>query len=64
MTESPLGAPHHMRCEFLADPLGIDCLTPRLSWWLADARRGAVQTGYRILEASRRERLAADTGDL
>ena len=52
-----------LRCEYLADPLGIDECAPRLSWQLESDRRGARQTAYRILVASSAERLAADEGD-
>jgi hypothetical protein len=57
-------APTHLRCEFLENPLGMDCLAPRLSWWLTDARRGAGQSAYRILVASDPAILAADRGDV
>jgi alpha-L-rhamnosidase len=56
--------PQHLRCEFLNDPLGIDCPTPRLSWWLDDGRRGAIQTAYRILVASSPESLEKDVAEL
>lgn len=59
-----ISPPQHLRCEFLNDPLGIDCPTPRLSWWLDDGRRGAIQTAYRILVASSPESLEKDVADL
>ena len=39
--------PVHLTCEHQVDPLAID-VTPRFSWQLADTRRGACQTAYRI----------------
>jgi alpha-L-rhamnosidase len=54
----------NLRCEYLADPLGIDAGSPRLSWILASDQRGEQQTAYQILVASSRELLNADTGDL
>lgn len=54
----------NLRCEYLADPLGIDAGSPRLSWILASDRRGEMQTAYQILVASSAELLNADTGDL
>ncbi|GAA2455158.1 hypothetical protein GCM10010191_87810 [Actinomadura vinacea] len=33
-------APYGLRCEHLAEPLGLDERTPLLSWRLASARRG------------------------
>ena len=44
--------PTRLRCEYLTDPVGIDARRPRLSWELtesAPARRGAAQSGYRIV---------------
>ncbi len=40
-----------LRCEYLADPLGIDTRLPRFSWKLLDSRRtrGQKQTAYRIV---------------
>ncbi len=55
------------RCEYLADPLGIDVQLPRLSWKLtaADPRsRGQSQTGYQVLVASTKALLDGDKGDL
>jgi len=54
----------NLRCEYLADPLGIDAGSPRLSWILASDQRGEMQAAYQILAASSRALLAADTGDL
>jgi alpha-L-rhamnosidase len=61
--ESPASA-DYLRCEYRVDPLGIDVGAPRLSWEIHDARRGALQTAYRILVASTAEKLSADQGDL
>ena len=57
------------RCEYLADPLGIDAAKPRLSWVIEEtnpvpAERGLAQTAYQILVASTPELLAKDQGDL
>ncbi|WP_407572857.1 family 78 glycoside hydrolase catalytic domain [Deinococcus altitudinis] len=54
----------HLRCEHLLDPLGIDALTPRLSWQLHSEKRSQRQTAYQILVASDLENLQADQGDL
>jgi alpha-L-rhamnosidase len=59
--------PDHLRCEYLANPRGIDAPRPRLSWILrpdVPMRRGETQTAYRIIVASTEELLARDTGDL
>jgi alpha-L-rhamnosidase len=39
----------HLRCEYLANPNGIDVLRPRLSWLLDSDRRGAKQTAYQVV---------------
>lgn len=60
-------AVHDLRCEYLVNPLGIDVLTPRLSWKLRSSdpgARGLNQSAYRILVASSEEHLHADNGDL
>lgn len=53
-----------LRCEYRSDPLGIDSEHPRLSWILASARRGEVQTAYRVIVARSLEALAAERGNL
>lgn len=53
-----------LRCEYLSNPLGIDSTVPRFSWKLQDQRRGAKQTAYRLLVASRPEDLAGGKGDV
>jgi alpha-L-rhamnosidase len=52
------------RCEYPANPVGIDALSPRLSWTLASEQRGERQTAYQVLVASPADLLSTDTGDL
>lgn len=61
---APFAPKNIMRCEFIQSPIGIDDLQPALSWTVADNRRGAMQSSYRILVASSSENLAANKGDL
>ena len=42
--------PVNLHCDHLINPLGIDNANPRLSWMLDDARQGARQTAYQIME--------------
>ncbi len=56
--------PKHLRCENLIDPLGIDVVTPRLSWYSESQQRAQKQTAYQILVASSIEKLNANEGDL
>ena len=52
MSPAP-GRPIHLRCEYFENPLGVDDLQPRMSWWLdANHRRGARQTAYQVLVSS------------
>jgi len=53
-----------LRCEYRANPLGIDVHWPRLSWILESDQRGQKQTAYRVLVASRKELIEKDRGDL
>jgi len=54
----------NVRCEYLADPLGIDVAKPRLSWVIESAQRGERQTAYQVMVASTPEFLARNQGDL
>ncbi len=58
--------PLNLRCEYHADPLGVDTPAPRLSWQmpLISVQRGQAQTAYHILVATSTEQLAKNTGDL
>jgi alpha-L-rhamnosidase len=53
-----------LRCEGLHNPLGIDSDRPAFSWRMEDERRGAKQTGYRILVASSKAKLANGSADI
>ena len=65
LRESGLGlSPAELRCEYRADPLGIDVSRPRLSWIVTSAERGQRQTGYQVLVAGSEAILKLDKGDL
>ena len=53
-----------LRCEYRANPLGIEAARPRLSWLIESDRRGARQVAYQVLAASSADLLANDHGDL
>jgi len=44
--------PINLQCEYLVSPIGVDSYHPRLSWSLADSRKGALQTAYSITVAT------------
>ncbi|MGC2887578.1 MAG: glycoside hydrolase family 78 protein [Candidatus Acidiferrum sp.] len=48
----------NLRCEYKVDPLGIDVKKPRLSWELASAENGVMQTSYEIRVAETESELA------
>ena len=58
---------HNLKCEYLADPLAIDCKRPRLSWiGVADnpASREKSQSAYRVIVASTEKLLSKNKGDI
>jgi len=59
-----LGAPVRLRCEYLTNPLGIDELRPRLSWWVNDERPAEIQSAYHVLASSDPDKLQANGADL
>jgi len=56
--------PVELRVDELKTPLGIDDPAPRFSWQLRDPARGAKQSAYELLVASRPALLAAGKADL
>lgn len=52
------------RCEYLAEPLGIDVLAPRLSWKLEGDEPGLRQSAYRILVADSKSLLQKSEANL
>lgn len=55
--------PTHLRCEYLANPVGIDTPHPRFFWWIKQDGRGASQSAYEILVATSPEMLMQDRGN-
>jgi len=53
-----------LRCEYLADPLGVDCPDPRLSWRIESQDRDVSQTAYQILVSDSKAALDTDAGNL
>ena len=56
--------PAHLQVDNLDTPLGIDDATPRFSWQLNDAARGAKQTAYRLMVATQPELLTDGKADV
>ena len=57
------GAPEKLRADDLATPLGLDDAAPHFGWQLHDARRGAKQSAYELLVATKRELLVPGKAD-
>ena len=57
-----LEAPIGLRCEYAADPLGVDLFQPRFSWVLESSHRGQMQSAYQVLVAGSEENLRAGVG--
>jgi alpha-L-rhamnosidase len=56
--------PVELRVDNLKTPLGIDDPAPRFSWQLQDPARGAKQTAYEVLVATRAELLKPGKADV
>ncbi len=57
-------APKNLRCEYSANPLGLDVLKPRLSWEVNDTRRNAKQSAYQILVGATEQEVKLGKGAL
>jgi hypothetical protein len=59
--------PVNLCCEFMENPLGVDVVSPVLSWTLSatnSKNRGVRQSAYQVLVATASELLNKDEGDL
>ncbi|MGB7547130.1 MAG: family 78 glycoside hydrolase catalytic domain [Terracidiphilus sp.] len=61
---SAADGPVELRVDNLMTPLGIDDVAPRFSWQLLDPARGARQTAYEVMVASRTELLREGKADV
>jgi len=58
------GAPELLRTDDLVTPLGLDDPAPRFAWVLKDVGRGAKQSAYELLVATKPESLKAGKADV
>ncbi|MEN8230281.1 MAG: alpha-L-rhamnosidase N-terminal domain-containing protein [Bacteroidota bacterium] len=56
--------PTNLRIQDQTEQTGIDVRNPKFGWHVNDKDRGEIQTAYRILVASSKQKINADTGDL
>ncbi|MGZ5487030.1 MAG: family 78 glycoside hydrolase catalytic domain, partial [Candidatus Aminicenantales bacterium] len=61
MTPHP---PVRLRCEYLAEPIGVDFPSPRLAWVVESPVRGDSPKAYQVLVSSSPDLLRSDIGDL
>lgn len=54
----------NLKCEMLANPIGIDATAPRFSWQFTGNEKGLQQTAYQIIVASSENKLKKGEGDL
>lgn len=66
ITLKPIATPaaEALTVEHRRQPVGIDVARPRFGWQIATADSGVVQTSYRIIVASSREKINANKGDI
>ncbi|NPU97752.1 MAG: family 78 glycoside hydrolase catalytic domain [Candidatus Omnitrophica bacterium] len=60
--EETTGSPHHLLCEYLVNPLGLDEPAPRLFWRLPEEFQ--KQTAYQLLVASSPDLLRESRADV
>jgi alpha-L-rhamnosidase len=56
-------APVGLKCEYLADPLGIAAPSPRFAWIPVSSRRGAKQMAYQIIVSPDSGFIVQEVGD-
>lgn len=56
--------PKNLKVDYNTSPMGIDNPKPGFSWESGDVNRSAVQSAYRILVSSTKEKLGNHEGDL
>ncbi len=54
----------NLKVEYQARPLGIESLSPRLSWEIRSPKRGTTQTFYQILVSDDEKNLAKNIGNV
>lgn len=54
----------NLRCEYKANPLGVDIEKPRFSWNLESDQRGVAQTAFQLLVSSDQQKLNENIGDI
>ncbi|MCB9260591.1 MAG: family 78 glycoside hydrolase catalytic domain [Ignavibacteriales bacterium] len=53
-----------LKCEYLENPIGIDIITPRLSWEIKSNLNNVNQKAYQIIVSSSLDKLNNEIGDI
>ena len=53
-----------LKCEYSTNPIGMDILSPQLSWKIESEKRGIVQSAYQIVIADSPENLTKNIGNI
>ena len=56
-------APAGLRCEYLADPMGVDVLRPRFFWTADHPERGQSQSAYQLVVSTLQDAVDGDAWD-
>ena len=54
----------NLRCEYQVNPLGVDIVSPRLSWVMKSSERGDYQQSCQVIVASTHENIEKNKGDI
>jgi alpha-L-rhamnosidase len=56
--------PGSLKCEYIANPLGIDTPHPRFTWQMTDGRQGAMQTAFQVFIGTDSMQVANESGNV
>lgn len=53
-----------LKCEYATNPIGLDMLSPQLSWHIESEKRGILQTAYQVIVADSPEDLVQNNANI
>jgi len=59
-----INPPYDLKCEYLANPIGIDIRSPRFSWILDHQERNQYQSAYQVIVSSEKSLSLSEVGDM
>jgi len=54
----------NLQCEYKSDPMGVEAISPKLSWQLQSAWRNTMQSAYHVLVSDNAESLDKNIGNI